>query len=54
VARATDAHATIAVVTIPEPLPDEIDALKAALAAERTARQEADARHPAPRRWWRI
>jgi hypothetical protein len=31
-------------VTIPEPLPDEIDALKAALAAERTARQEADAR----------
>ncbi len=43
-APATDAHATIAVVTIPEPLPDEIDALKAALAAERTARQEADAR----------
>ncbi len=31
-------------MTIPEPLPDEIDALKAALAAERTARQEADAR----------
>ena len=28
----------------PEPLPDEIDALKAALAAERAARQQAEAR----------
>src|SRR5260370_11648577 len=31
-------------MTTPEPLPDEIDALKAALAAERAARQQAEAR----------
>jgi len=31
-------------VTTPEPIPDEIDALKAALAAECTARQQAEAR----------
>jgi transposase len=31
-------------VTTPEPLPDEIDVLKAALVAERTARQQAEAR----------
>ena len=43
-APATDAHATIAVVTIPELLPDEIDALHAALVAERAARQQAEAR----------
>jgi transposase len=32
------------VTTAPEDLPDEIEALKAALTAERTARQEAEAR----------
>jgi transposase len=37
-------HATIPFVTTPEPAPDEIDALRAALAAERTARQQAEAR----------
>jgi hypothetical protein len=31
-------------MTMPEPLADEIDALKAALAAERVARQQAEAR----------
>jgi multidrug efflux pump subunit AcrA (membrane-fusion protein) len=31
-------------VTIPEPLPEDIDALKAALTAERTARQQAEVR----------
>jgi len=31
-------------VTTPEPIPDEIDALKAALAAERTARRQTEAR----------
>jgi transposase len=31
-------------MTTPEPMPDGIDALKAALAAERTARQQAEAR----------
>src|SRR5258708_37273567 len=31
-------------MTTPEPLADEIDALKAALAAERVARQQAEAR----------
>src|ERR1700746_3861837 len=35
---------TLAPVTPPEPFPDDIDALKAALAAERTARQQAEAR----------
>ena len=33
-----------------EPLPDDIDALRAALVAERTARHEAEARATAPRR----
>ena len=35
---------TIGSVTTPEPMLDEIDALKAALAAERAARQQAEAR----------
>ena len=36
--------ATIGLVAAPEPLPEDIDALKAALAAERAARQQAEAR----------
>jgi transposase len=35
---------TIGLVTTPETLPDDIDALKAALVAERSARQQAEAR----------
>src|SRR6185312_2234731 len=38
------AHATIRLVTTPKPAPDEIDALRAALVAERAARQQAEAR----------
>ena len=37
-------HETLGPVTTPEPVPDQIDALKAALAAERMARQQAEAR----------
>jgi hypothetical protein len=37
-------HETIGPVTTPEPVPDQIDDLKAALAAERMARQQAEAR----------
>jgi transposase len=37
-------HEIIGPMTKPEPVADDIDALKAALAAERTARQQAEAR----------
>ena len=37
-------HATIGLVTTREPVPDDIDRLKAALVAERAARQQAEAR----------
>ena len=35
-------HETIGLVTTPEPFPDDITALRAALAAERAARQQAE------------
>ena len=43
--RATGSlHETIGLVTTPEPISDEINVLRAALAAERAARQQAEAR----------
>jgi hypothetical protein len=38
----------------PDILPDAVDALRAALVAERSARQQAEARASGPRRWSRI
>jgi hypothetical protein len=35
-------------------IPDEMDALRADLAAERAARRQAEARAAVPRRWWHI
>ena len=41
------------VTTAPDTTADDIDALQAALAAERLARRRPRRAPPAPRRWWR-